>query len=281
MRISVNNTKLFFDVYGSKLKISPSNVAEKPTLIVLHGAHGLLDHTIYVEFWGQFADISQVIFLDQRGCGRSDPSQPSEWNLPQWADDLHEFCLTLGITKPIITGVSMGGHVMCEFVRQYADFPGGLIFCNTEAQFPLDIVCAKLQKLGGNEPAQACREFYTNPTTASLDDYFKLCIPYYGHNAYSKEEIGRCIQHPEVFLHYVRNYMNNFNYLDDMAKIQCPTLLLVGRDSLHVVEAAEAMAEKINPEYLDMKIFEDVGGPVYKDDPEGSYKVVKQFLHKF
>ena len=72
MYITVNETKLFFDVYGSKLSIKPDKVEKKPTIIVLHGAHGCSDHTNYVEFWSQFSDIAQVIFLDQRGCGRNE-----------------------------------------------------------------------------------------------------------------------------------------------------------------------------------------------------------------
>src|SRR3990167_6770811 len=96
-KIKIGNTKLFFDVYGSKLKVRDTDVIEKQTLILLHGGHGFADHTLYVEFWSQFADIAQVIFLDQRGCGRSDKRNQDEWNLQQWGKDVHDFCLQLGI----------------------------------------------------------------------------------------------------------------------------------------------------------------------------------------
>ncbi|MCK4607994.1 MAG: alpha/beta hydrolase [Gammaproteobacteria bacterium] len=278
MYVTINNTRLFFDVYGSKLDITAKTVNEKPTLIVLHGGHGFADHTLYVEFWSQFADISQVIFLDQRGCGRSDTSEPDKWNLQQWADDLHEFCITLNISNPIIAGVSMGGHVMCEYIDKHYDYPSGLIFCNTEAMFPLDIVCKKLKNLGGDIPAKACYDFFTNPTEENFAAYAKLCIPFYAKNAYSPQELNRCIKHLEVFLHYCKQQMLNFNYLDRIDKIQCPTLLLVSSDSLHVVEAATAMAEQIEPKYLNMELFENTGAPVYKDSPEKSYQIVKQFL---
>jgi proline iminopeptidase len=192
MHININNTQLFFDVYGSKLKITKDSVIEKSSLIVLHGGHGFADHTLYVEFWSQFSNISQVIFIDQRGCGRSASSSPAEWNLRQWADDLHQFCSALNIEKPIIAGVSMGGHVMCELVSQHSDLPGGLIFCNTEARFSLDMICEKLKILGGIQPANACHEFYTNPNKSTFEEYVKYCIPYYAKNAYSKTELDRC-----------------------------------------------------------------------------------------
>ena len=104
MKIKINDTNLFYDVYGSKLSILEDSVIEKPTMIVLHGGHGFADHTLYVEFWSQFSTIAQVVFLDQRGCGRSDRAQPDEWNLAHWAEDLFQFCKALGIEKPIIAG---------------------------------------------------------------------------------------------------------------------------------------------------------------------------------
>ena len=121
MFITINGCKLFFDVYGSKLDIQATSIKEKLTLLILHGGHGMIDHTLYVEFWSQFSDIAQVIFLDQRGCGRSDLRTPNEWNLQYWANDLYEFCQTLGIEKPILAGVSMGGHVMCEYLSRYSN----------------------------------------------------------------------------------------------------------------------------------------------------------------
>lgn len=278
MKIDVNNTTLFFDVYGSQLEITADNSITKPTLIILHGGHGFADHTLYVEFWSQFADIAQVIFLDQRGCGRSDLSSPDTWNLKHWADDLYLFCKLLHIDKPIIAGVSMGGHVMCEYIKHHPEHPGGLIFCNTEAQWPLDTICNKLRKIGTEQAAQIFHEFYTNPSLANFEKFGQYCVPYYGHNAYSKTELSRCKKNPEVFIHYCENEMLKFDYLDQMHKIQCPTLLLVGEDSLHVVEAAEVMANNIDKKYLTMDIFENCGAPVYKDQPKESFNSVNRFL---
>ena len=65
-KIKINNTHLFFDVYGSHLQILHDSVIEKPTLLVLHGGHGVADQPLYVDFWSRFSDIAQVIFLDQR-----------------------------------------------------------------------------------------------------------------------------------------------------------------------------------------------------------------------
>ena len=90
--VNVGNTKLFFDIYGSKLSHQNEQVTEKPTLLIIHGESGIADHTLYTNFWSQFSNIAQVVFLDQRGSGRSHDPQQSNWNLKRWGDDILEFC---------------------------------------------------------------------------------------------------------------------------------------------------------------------------------------------
>ena len=166
-RIKVNDTQLFFDVYGSQLSINSDSVAYKPTLLVLHGGHGVVDHTLYVEFWSQFSDIAQVIFLDQRGCGRSDTESLDKCNLRHWGKDVYDFCNTLDIKKPIIAGVSMGGHVMCEYISHFPEHPEALIFCNTEAKMNLDAMVEKFTQLGGEAIGEICRQTYMSSTPAA------------------------------------------------------------------------------------------------------------------
>lgn len=279
MFVTINNCRLFFDVYGSKLKITPTEVIEKPTMIVLHGGHGMVDHTLYVEFWSQFADLAQVIFIDQRGCGRSDHRTSSEWNLNHWAEDVYQFCQTLGIEKPILAGVSMGGHVMCEYVAKHPKNLGGLIFCNTEARFVLDDVCEKLAAVGGAEIAEIARQQFTNPTPESTKVYQEKCIKYYAKNAYSPTEIKRCKQHIEVLSYYSEHYIQNFDYTNDLNNITCPTLLMVGEASpFHLPIRAEEMAAHITSELVTLHLFKDAGAAVYKDSPDEAAMVVRNFL---
>ncbi len=277
--IKINDEQLFFDVYGSKLNVGESVVEEKPTLIVLHGGHGFADHTLYVEFWSQFSDQAQVIFLDQRGCGRSDIRDKSEWNLQHWGEDLYQFCKILSIEKPVIAGVSMGGHVMCEYVNKYPDHPGALIFCNTEARFDLDKVCDVFRKLGGDEVANLARQNFMNPTPAIIEEFKQKCVPYYAKNAYTPEEIGRCVQRTQVFEHYCKNELHGLNYLNAMSKVNCPTLFMVGGISPgHPPAAAQEMASRIDKQWVTYSEFEKAGAPVYKDSPDDALLIVKDFL---
>jgi pimeloyl-ACP methyl ester carboxylesterase len=281
MFVTINGCKIFFDVYGSKLNIIPTSIKEKPTLIVLHGGHGMVDHTLYVEFWSKFSDICQVIFLDQRGAGRSDWCTSEEWDLAHWADDLFQFCQTLGIEKPILAGVSMGGYVMCEYIKKHSKEVSGLVFCNTEARFILDDVCQKLAELGGETIGEIARTQFTAPTKESAQQYQQLCVPYYARNAYSPFEVARCKQNIAVLSHFYKCQIQNFDYLEDLKQVRCPTLLMVGEQSpLHLPARAQEMAKKIPPELLTYHFFRNAGAPVYKDSPEESFEVIREFFLK-
>jgi len=278
MYITINGGELFFDVYGPQLKITQDAVSKKPTLIVLHGGLGFADHTLYVQFWSQLQDIVQVIFIDQHGCGRSDKGSPATWNLNRWGSDIIEFCHKLGIEKPIVAGVSMGGHVIGEIVRQRAELLGGIILCNTEARFDVEGLSEQFVKKGLPESAEANRNFYYNPTPETWKAYQQHCLPHYAKNAYSPAELGRCMRQEAVFMHAVKDYVLKFDYRQDLETLTCPALIMAGERGSHTPESAQEMADHIPKQYLHYHLFKDAGAPVYKDEPVEAEKVVRDFL---
>src|SRR5947209_13830189 len=84
MHVQINGVRLFFDVEGAKLVPDGATMREKPTLLLLHGGPGF-DHTIYKPAYSALADVAQLIYLDHRGNGRSDPGPKESWTLAQWA----------------------------------------------------------------------------------------------------------------------------------------------------------------------------------------------------
>jgi pimeloyl-ACP methyl ester carboxylesterase len=114
MHVLVNGVQLFFDIEGAKLVPDGPVMREKPTLLLLHGGPGF-DHSIYKPAYSGLADIAQVIYLDHRGNGRSEDGPRESWNLVQWGDDVSAFCDALGISDPIVLGVSFGGKVALAY----------------------------------------------------------------------------------------------------------------------------------------------------------------------
>jgi len=126
MRIEVNGTRLFFDVDGEKIHLNGPRLEERPTLIVLHGAPGLSDHTSYKPEFARLSDAAQIVYLDLAGCGRSDAPADGYYSLEGWADDLAAFCDALEITQPVVFGNSAGGMVAAVYAIRHPDQPGSV-----------------------------------------------------------------------------------------------------------------------------------------------------------
>ncbi len=138
MYVRVNGVRLFFDVEGAKLVPDGPQMREKPTLILLHGAPGLTDHSGFKPAFARLADVAQLVYLDVRGAGRSEAGPPERWSLEQWADDLVAFCEALGIEKPAVLGVSGGGFVAMAYATRHPDHPAKLILASTQARLDVD-----------------------------------------------------------------------------------------------------------------------------------------------
>jgi pimeloyl-ACP methyl ester carboxylesterase len=100
MHIEINGAPIFFDTVGAKLAPVGDAMVERPSLLVMHGGPGF-DHSLMRLFFDRFADTHQVIYIDHRGNGRSG-GEPDTWTLAQWGDDVHDFCRSLGVERPVV-----------------------------------------------------------------------------------------------------------------------------------------------------------------------------------
>ena len=130
MHVTVNGARIYFDVEESGRAPAGKTMRARPTLMLLHGGPDF-DHTLFKPAFSTLIDVAQIIYLDHRGNGRSDCSDPSTWNLAQCGDDVLAFCDILGIDKPIIYGVSFGGLVAQSYAIRYPEHPGKLVLVST------------------------------------------------------------------------------------------------------------------------------------------------------
>lgn len=296
--------RLFYKVYASTKDANKEIDSDQPTLIFLHGGPGVVDHTLYEPFWSKFAGKAmmnstlQIIFIDQRGCGRSyhdrngvrDYGNPASWNLKQWGKDIHTFFTTFNIRKPIIAGVSFGGVVAMSCAVQFPTELGGLILSDTDAHFDLDDVLShfsdKVKNKGGNDDdvtrvSNAARKMFTDTSVKSYADYVSICIPYCAANPYNAELISRCVKNEEVAYLYNRNELTRFNFLPDLKKIECQTLVISGdQNPVHTSKSATRTAEALQPDKLNFKIFHGAGSPVYADREVEVVALIFSYLDK-
>jgi len=178
MFVTVNGVRLFFDVINPKLEIVEGGLKEKPTLICLPGGPGG-DHQTLRPFFDRFATVAQVVYLDHRASGRSEPGDRSHWTLDQWGDDIAAFCDALGVAKPIVLGVSGGAIIAQAYLSRHPHHAGGAILVNPCSRMDREVLVAGFAKLGGPEAEAAARAMYTRGAPEDVPAFFRHCLPYY------------------------------------------------------------------------------------------------------
>ena len=103
MHVEVNGTRLWFDVDGPGLVPDGAEMAERPTVVLIHGGPGSYDHSYFKPDFARLSSAAQIVYLDLRGHGRSDWGAVADWSFEVCADDVRAFCDTLGIAKPIVS----------------------------------------------------------------------------------------------------------------------------------------------------------------------------------
>jgi pimeloyl-ACP methyl ester carboxylesterase len=289
MRVNVGDVELFYEVYGSKLICDGANTKEKPTFIFLHGGAGFLDHTPYVNFWSRFADIAEVIFIDQRGSGRSICHDVTTWNLKQWGQDIHKFCEALHIKKPIVGGISYGGMVAMSYNIQYPDEPLALILSDTDVhidrEYMLQLVASKLKEHGKSveEGVAITNRFLDGPLTeAVFSDYFYKILTLFGKPVEVIDDFSLFdpkLVNFELGQYFLNGELLSFDYRDKLKNTHCPVLFLSGNQGpLHSLKTAKELIAAFPQDKIQYKIFEDAKPACYEADPKEAEKIIKIFI---
>lgn len=282
MRVDIGGgVRLFFDVEGSKLTAQGHVMVEHPTLLLLHGGPGF-DHSLFKPWWSAFADTHQVIYLDQRGHGRSDQrNDPSGWNLDMWADDVVRFCDALEIERPVVVGNSFGGAVAMHYAARHPNHPGKLVLSSATGKPDAQARDDAFERLGGPEAAAIARRFFDEDPDGARDDYTRVCLPLYNQRpgADPTGSLDRTVRNPAVGTHYAMGERKTMNLLGGLSNIRCPTLLLAGElDPVCPVAYQEALLEHLPRHLVRFELMADCGHGTYRDQPERTMAVLREFL---
>lgn len=289
MHIDIGDTKLFFEVYGSKLVPAGADTQVKPTVIFLHGGVGFFDHTVYIDFWSQFADVAEVIFLDFRGSGRSPCDDRSTWNLKQWGEDIYQFCQKLHIEKPILAGISFGGMAAMSCSIQHPDFAGGIVLTDTDAHIDQEhmLELVRQKAIENNKPADELvaitKQILTGPITDEVSaKYFFDVLNLFG----NPEKVLDKFENTDPSLvnlvlgeYFLTGELLSFDYRDQLKNTACPVLFLSGdQGPMHSLKTAHELIAAFPKDKIQYKIFENAKPACYEFYPEESAKLIRDFI---
>lgn len=278
MRILVNGVKLFFDVEGQGLVASGPNMVSRQTVILIHGGPGA-DHTSFKPEYGQLAEAAQLVYLDLRGNGRSDRGSVQDWNLRQWAADLHAFCSALEITSPVLLGQSFGCEVVMQYAVSYPEAMSKLILLSPTAKLRLDRALAVFERLAGREIRDIAERYWKHPTPELHAEYMRVCASLYTTKPVHADVYKRATFYDDVARHYNGREASICNFLPLLHRVKVPTLILSGSDDpITTIEDAEDIARSLPPGGATFCRLEGYRhGPV-RECPEVSLGVMRAFL---
>ena len=284
MKLSVNGTELYFDVVGSGLDAT-SGFRQKPTLVILHGGPGF-DHTYLRPWLDPVSEVAQLVYIDERGCGRSARHTNEYYQLGIMADDIVLFCKTLDIERPMVLGQSFGGFVALSIALRHPDFMSGIVLFDTSPAwtggYDLDALEQLVDGQRGKELREVAYKESTGTATAEeLKRFEQEIMPLYWHQGFKPEYIAELFGNPLVNMDIATYMMGTLSKEYDMrpylSEIKVPALVLQGRyDWVTPMTGAEEMAQAIANGQL--HIFEHSGHMVFMEEPEELVAVLKQWI---
>jgi proline iminopeptidase len=278
VQIEVNGTRLWFDVDGPALVPDGAEMRARPTVVLLHGGPGSYDHSYFKPEFSRLSEVAQVVYLDVRGHGRSEWGDPSDWSFEACADDICAFCDALGIARPVVFGHSLGGFVAMVYGARHPRHAGGLILQSTTGRFDLGWLVEAFRAAGGDEVAAIAEQVYGGDLEAASPEEWARCFRLFGPWVPDDEVQARKIVNPGLRKPGFE-LMCSFDYLDQLHRIECPTLVCVGDlDPATPVASSREIFEALPAEHARLEILEGAGHFAWNDVPDRYWPLIAEFV---
>lgn len=286
MRASIRNTEIYFDIAGMQLAFTKEGaLVEKPVVFLLHGGPGS-DHTRFKQHTLPLQDVAQLVFIDHRGCGRSRKGDPSEYTLDNNIEDIEALRQHLGLNKICILGASYGGMVAQGYAIRYGEYLDKLVLVATSPSYrSLDKAKLNLKKYGNSEQIAISEHLWKGSFASNehLETFFRIMEPLYSVAAkIGKKKVfqtSKTTWSYEVLNKGFSDFLKTVDFIPDLHKISCPTLILAGdSDWIKPPEQSQIIANHIPNSQL--KVFKNCGHAIATDANEQYIEAIKNFIEK-
>lgn len=283
MRVHIGDgVRLYFDVEGAQLVTDGPDMAERPTIVLLHGGPGA-DHTLFKPELSAAAGFAQVIYLDQRGSGRSVRGGPRQWTWERWADDALGFCDALEIERPVLVGTSSGGWVALLAAIRHPDRFAGLVL---DSVMPGDTYerLEMFERLGGPEARDVALRYWAGDTGDEMTDAWeRICLPLYsrqpGGEANGHDRLRRVRWNDDVLEHFRTVLAREFDPWRGLDRLSCRTMILAGeQDPVATASAARRFAHRLSHTDVRLHVLAEAGHGVFHEAPRQSMDLLRDFV---
>ena len=278
MNVEVNGVRLWFDVDGAALVPAGSTMRERPTVVFLHGGPGSFDHSYLKPEFTRLSDVAQVVYLDLPGHGRSEWGDPAEWSFELCGDAVRDFCDTVGIADPVVYGHSLGGLVAMVYAARHPGHPGALVLQSALARFDLGRIVEDFRRVGGDEVAAIVERAYGDDRASVTPEEWAPCWKLFGPWVTGDQEKARMVVNLELNEPGLE-LMTGFDVVEELARIDCPTLVCVGElDPATPVAASQEIADALPAGVARLEVLEGAGHFPWMDVPDRYWPLLSDFV---
>ena len=271
MEAQAGDVRLFFDVDGAKVRPAGGAVEDVPTLVVVHDGPGA-DHTTFKHpaFAPRLRELTQIVYFDLRGHGRSDVWEPASWNLDTWADDVRALCDRLRISSPIVFGSGFGALIATRYAGRHPEHPSALVLARPVARFDPAASVAVFERLAGPLAAEPVVEFYAQPTDRTYGNFVVAFMRLF--RTMSPTELADALLRADwstgPAVHWYAGEAKRFDLRPDAERIRVPALVLAGSDDpLMPADGADELADALGSSLVAYHRYADTRHSLYADEP--------------
>ena len=248
-------------------------------VIVLHGGPGL-DHSMFRPWLDPLADEFRLVYVDERGQGRSDRVDPATLSLDVFARDVDLLAEALGVGRFALLGHSFGAIVTTWHATNVGTAAAYVISGGAdESAAMLADVEASLEAMGerGRPIADSWDQEQHVRTDDELAELMRVQMPFHFAGEVPPGYGEETVYSPDVLRHFSSAGYGDFDYRPQLGAVHRPTLVVVGeRDRTTTVRAARVLHEGIEDSRL--VVVPGVGHMSFVEDPERYLDAVRTFL---
>jgi proline iminopeptidase len=250
-------------------------------LIVLHGGPGL-DHTMFRPWLDPLGDEFRLLYVDERGQGRSERTDPQMLSLEAFARDVDLLAAALGLERFALLGHSFGAIITTWHATELGTAAAYVISGGGDSSEALMAdVEASFEELG--DLRQVIEDSWEREksvqTEAECAQLLEDQMPFHFHGTAPPGFGDGTVYSPAVLRHFANAGYGDFDYRPKRGGVTRPTLVVVGEhDRTTTPRAARVLHEGISGS--DLVVIPDAGHMSYVESPELYLGSVRAFLRR-
>jgi proline iminopeptidase len=250
-------------------------------LVVLHGGPGM-DHSMFRPWLDPLADEFRLLYVDQRGQGRSDRVDPTTLSLELFARDVDLLAEVRGLDGFALLGHSFGAIVTTWHATELGTASAYVISGGADASEPLMAdVGASLEAMGkrGKPIAESWEREQHVETEKELAELSRVQMPFHFHGEPPPGFGEETVYSPLVLRHFARVGYGDFDYRLRLDRVHVPTLVVVGEhDRTTTTRAARVLHDGI--EGSELVVVPNAGHMSFVEAQQTYLDSVRSFLRR-